>query len=799
LLHRLPSQAAGEARRYAGRPFLGAFRPGLRPSMSRHLPTSTDPPTSAPGQASPRSAAAALAARLEVAQARLDLLFEASGDGLLLCDDAGLVRACNGAAAELLQVDAAHLVGRSLRSRLDELTVPASGGPAPEGALALRRPDGQTATIELLWMPLPGIAGAAAEHMVRLHDLSDDRRTQQRLLKLANFDSLTGLPNRALFRDRLAGAMRRARRNRRLLALMFLDLDRFKVINDSLGHEAGDRLLQHVAQVLSESLRGTDSVGRAVGDDRFTVSRLGGDEFTVIAEGLGGADDAVLVAQRLLDALATPFKLGEEEIVVSASIGITLYPVDDVDLDGLLRHADMAMYRAKALGRGIYCFFSEDLQAAVAARLSLENALRRALERDEFMLHFQPKARLADDQIVGVEALLRWRRPGRGMVPPDRFIAVLEETGLILQAGAWVIRSACTQLAAWDRAGAPPLRLAINISARQFRHATLARHLEDTLVEHEIDPSRIDIELTESMLMEDNDATRHMLANFARIGVRLALDDFGTGHSSLSYLKRFNVDSLKVDRSFVSALPDDSEDRAIAQAVIVMAHSLQMSVVAEGVETIAQAESLHAMGCDEVQGYLVGRPMPAEEFLQWLARRKRRPIHRRVEEAASPAEAPPQVQRIDLDGTPQPQPAEGSLTVWAVHPASLESAHAPARDQWPLIPIAGGLEPGAAGGGDVAGAAGIDTGWCWVGQDARADDAHRVAAADGPDEPCAGAGGDVHQQGRQGNAGALGGHAAGERARHVDRHLPRPVQPVPARALEARGAAAGLPDPGRAG
>jgi EAL domain-containing protein (putative c-di-GMP-specific phosphodiesterase class I) len=298
-----------------------------------------------------------------------------------------------------------------------------------------------------------------------------------------------------------------------------------------------------------------------------------------------------------------------------------MYPTDDVDLDGLVRHTDMAMYRSKSLGRGMYSFFSDDLNAAVSARLSLEGHLRHAAERKEFELHFQPKADLDSGQITGVEALLRWHRPGHGMVPPDRFITVLEETGLILPVGAWVIRTACRQLGEWDRQGLPPLRMAVNLSARQFRHQFLASLVEDSLRENAIDPRRLEIEMTESVLMEDTEGTRNLLESFARIGVRLAIDDFGTGHSSLSYLRRFNVDTLKIDRSFISSLPDSLEDAAIANAVIALGRSMDMKVVAEGVETEAQAELLRDLGCHEAQGYLLSRPLPAEAFAAWLTAR----------------------------------------------------------------------------------------------------------------------------------------------------------------------------------
>ncbi len=553
---------------------------------------------------------------------RFRALFEHASEAMVVCNEAGEVLAANGAVASLFGEAPAALVGKPLMPRLQQVAgAPAEPFMLRSGEATLHQHRAPGRPVELRITRLPGADGR--HWLVALRDNADRVQTQERLAFLANFDSLTGLPNRTLFRDRLAQAMGRAQRSGRPLALMFLDLDRFKVINDSLGHEAGDRLLQHVAQTLTQCLRGVDSVARLVDAEPITLSRLGGDEFTVIAEGLAGVEDAMLVARRLLDALNTPVQLGAEEVVVSASIGISMYPTDDVDLDTLVRHTDMAMYRSKSLGRNTYSFFSDDMNAAVAARLSLEGALRRATERNEFLLHFQPKACLRTGTVTGVEALLRWQRPGLGLVPPDRFISVLEDTGMILPVGAWVIRAACAQLGEWDRMGLPPLRMAVNLSARQFRHQFLASMVEDTLRENYIEPGRLEIELTESLLMEDNETNRSMLASFSRMGVRIAIDDFGTGHSSLSYLKRFNIDTLKIDRSFVKSLPDSSEDLAISTAVIAMARSMQMSVVAEGVETEPQAQTLRELGCDEMQGYLLSRPLPPAELVAWLHKRLR--------------------------------------------------------------------------------------------------------------------------------------------------------------------------------
>ncbi len=552
----------------------------------------------------------------------LRVLFDRSDDGLVICAGGGRVLACNPASERMFGAAASAIVGTNIADWLGNGTAREAdaGFLVTAGETIARQRNGGVpfaAQVEVHETHQDG----ESRYIVSVRDLTEQRQTQQKLEYLANFDSLTGLPNRVLFRDRLAQSMERARRSGQPMALMFLDLDRFKVVNDSLGHEVGDALLRHVAQTLTQCLRSVDTVGRDTDGTPFTLSRLGGDEFTVIADAVGGAEDAAMIARRLLEALAVPFAVGDEELHVSASIGISMYPMDDVDLDGMIRHTDMAMYRSKSMGRNTYSFFSDDLNAAVSARLSLEGALRRALERKEFCLYYQPKADLMTGRVTGVEALLRWHCPGRGMVPPDRFIAVLEDTGLIVQVGAWVIRAACKQIADWDRAGLPQISLAVNLSARQLRHPYLVALVADTLRETGIEPSRLELELTESLLMEDTDVNRGVLAAFARLGVRLAIDDFGTGHSSLSYLRRLDVDTLKIDRSFVTEIPHDAEDCAIATAILALGKSLQMKVVAEGVETQEQAAFLRDLGCTEMQGWLLSRAQPAAQMATWLQAR----------------------------------------------------------------------------------------------------------------------------------------------------------------------------------
>jgi diguanylate cyclase (GGDEF)-like protein len=462
--------------------------------------------------------------------------------------------------------------------------------------------------------------------LAHAREIVEREANEVRLSLMANFDSLTGLPNRTLFHDRLRQAMARAQRSGRTFALMFLDIDRFKNINDSLGHDIGDRLLVAVAQALTGCVRDTDSVGReGQAGSAEGVFRLGGDEFTLLAEDLAGKDSVGHLARRILDFLSQPFVIDEHELFISASIGITLYADDDTPLDELIKQADIAMYRAKALGRDTYFFYDDQLNQAVRGRHELETRLHHALERNEFLLHYQPKADLATGRITGVEALLRWQPPGEALVGPDQFIPILEETGLIVAVGAWVIQEASRQMMAWQREGQRPIDLAVNVSARQFRHQAFIDQLGERLAASGFDPARLEVELTESILIDDSESVREILEGLSAMGVRIAIDDFGTGHSSLRYLKRFNVDTLKIDRSFVKDTPDDPEDSAITAAVVALGHGLGLNVVAEGVETMEQLEFLRVRSCDEWQGYLLSRPLDGAAFACWFAEREAGP------------------------------------------------------------------------------------------------------------------------------------------------------------------------------
>ncbi len=447
---------------------------------------------------------------------------------------------------------------------------------------------------------------AGGEWVGTVQDITERKQAEDQLAYLANYDALTGLPNRYLFQDRLDHALRQADRSGEQLALLFLDLDRFKAINDTFGHAVGDEMLKLAARRLLSTVRASD-----------TVARLGGDEFTLLLENVSDSEEAGSVAGKALDAMNQPFVLGGRELCVSVSIGIALYPGDAADTVTLLKHADAAMYQAKEQGRASYHFFTSALNQQVQERLRLETALRNALARDEFVLHFQPQVQIDNGRIIGFEALLRWRPNQADLVPPDQFIPVLEETGLIIPVGEWVLREACQWLQRWQQAGLWVPRVAVNLSARQFQQGALVQIIADILAATDLATDRLELEITESILVE-HALSDPAISQLQNMGVRLAIDDFGTGYCSLSYLKRFEVDTLKIDRSFVRDLGYDSDDAAITTAIITLAHSLELTVIAEGVETAEQIAFLQRHGCDYLQGFLASRPLPPEDCAVWL-------------------------------------------------------------------------------------------------------------------------------------------------------------------------------------
>lgn len=424
---------------------------------------------------------------------------------------------------------------------------------------------------------------------------------------LAHHDVLTGLPNRILLQDRLNQAIELAHRQGRQVAVLFMDLDHFKYINDSLGHAIGDRLLQSVTQRLTASVRHSD-----------TVCRQGGDEFIILLAQVEHAEDAALSAQKILTALLPPHLIDGHSLHIDVSIGISVYPIDGEDADTLIKHADLAMYYVKENGRNHYKFFEPAMNARAVQRQSVEASLRLALERDEFILYYQPKINLRSGTIVGVEALIRWQHPQLGLLLPAQFVRIAEDSGLILPIGRWVLRQACLQARRWQQAGLPPITIAVNTSALEFRAEDFLESIRNTLTEIGLEPRFLELELTESVLMRDVESTDSVLQALAELGVKLAVDDFGTGYSSLSYLQQFPIDTLKIDQSFVNQITSNSGDAAIVSAVIGMGKSLKHSVIAEGVETSEQYAYLRDQLCDEGQGYYFGYPVPADNFASLL-------------------------------------------------------------------------------------------------------------------------------------------------------------------------------------
>ena len=447
------------------------------------------------------------------------------------------------------------------------------------------------------------VASSDDEAVAIIRDITERKNSERTIRQLAYHDALTGLPNRTLFEDRLTVAVAQARRAGEALAVMFLDLDRFKLVNDTLGHGAGDKLLTMVGDEISGLLRDGD-----------TVARVGGDEFTLLLPRVSGSEDATDVADRILAQLKKPKRIAGQEFRVTTSIGVTLFPGDGDDPETLLRNADTAMYRAKERGRDNYQLFTPAMNASVVQRLALERDLRRALEREEFEVYYQPCASIADGRIVGAEALVRWNHPERGLVMPDEFIPLAEETGLIIPLGEWVLTEAVHRAKKWIAGGLPPLRLAVNLSALQLQHEPLVAMVSSVLKSCRVPAERLQLEITEGAMMDNVESAIRIVKELRHLGVSVAVDDFGTGYSSLSYLKRFPIDTVKIDRSFVRDLTIDPNDAAIVTTILAMARSLGLHVVAEGVETRQQLEFLREHGCDEFQGYLLSRPIPAAEY-----------------------------------------------------------------------------------------------------------------------------------------------------------------------------------------
>ena len=471
--------------------------------------------------------------------------------------------------------------------------------------IGFRRTDGDLRLLRIHGQPLDEQAADFITWTGTLQDVTEKKAAEENLNYLANYDTLTGLPNRHMFHHRLQEAISRAAQHRSRLAVIFLDLDRFKAINDALGHSVGDDVLKLAAMRLRQTIRDTDM-----------VARLGGDEFTIILENIVDHQNVVTIAQRIVEALSEGFALaGERDLCTSCSVGITLYPDDGTDVTALLQNADVAMYRSKAEGRGLYRFYTPDMNREAHERLTLENQLRSAIRKKEFALHFQPQLSLATGKLAGVEALLRWRTEF-GLIPPGKFIPILEDSGMIQDLSGWVLENACRQIRSWHDMGLPKLRIAVNLSARQLQQPDLTGMIHDILRQTMLSPEYLEIEITESVLL-DPGTINPTARELADMGVRLSIDDFGTGYCALNYLKQLSVDVIKIDRSFIRDIPKDQDDRAISEAIINLSKSLGLQVIAEGVETREQWEYLRRQGCDLMQGFLASKALPSDEFVLW--------------------------------------------------------------------------------------------------------------------------------------------------------------------------------------
>jgi diguanylate cyclase (GGDEF)-like protein/PAS domain S-box-containing protein len=514
--------------------------------------------------------------------------------------------------------------------------------------LRVRRADG---SVRHVHQQVEVIEHDAQGHGVRLagavHDVSRHKAAEEEIRRLAYYDPLTGLPNRLMFTERLRRSLAHAERHQQRLAIMFVDLDNFKRVNDTLGHTVGDELLRTAGDRLTRSLRITDGLTRIAAASEHAIARLGGDEFIVMVTELERTADVATIAQRLVSTLAEPLTLQGTEVFVGGSVGVAMFPDDGRDIDTLLKNADTAMYRAKEAGRGAFQFYDASMNARALDRLMMETRLRRALERQEFVLHYQPRVDVPTGRVVGAEALIRWQHPERGLLPPAEFIPLVEEVGLVVPIGEWVIEMACSQIAAWQANGLGDIPVAVNLASTHLRERALPALVARAIRDHGVSAQCLEIEVTESILLADSALSGEIADELNRMGVRLSIDDFGTGYSSLSYLKRLPIASLKIDRSFVRDLVTDPDDEAIVTAIIALAHSLKLKVVAEGVETGAQLAMLKARHCDEYQGYLTSRAVEADEF---------EAVVRSLRDGANPSHERPLI-GLTCSATPARQPS----------------------------------------------------------------------------------------------------------------------------------------------
>jgi diguanylate cyclase (GGDEF)-like protein/PAS domain S-box-containing protein len=555
------------------------------------------------------------AQRLAESEARYRQIIDTTQEGVCLIDSHATTVFYNRRLADLLSYTREELLGRSAfelvapadRPRLVQRLETRARGRADTYEVRLLKRNGEELWVRLVATPMVDEAGTYIGSLAMISDLSTQRRVEADLHRVARSDAITNLPNRLALVDRLAQALAQAARQQSGLAVLFLDLNRFKTINETLGHRFGDALLRSVAERLHGCVGSSD-----------LIARFDGDTFAIVLPNFTGPDQARSVAEKLLSALSAPFRILERELDITASIGISLFPTDGTNVETLIQNADTALHLAKKLGHNSFQFYQTEAGADRLERFELESALRRAVERDELRLHYQPQLALSDGHIDGVEALVRWQHPTLGLVAPGRFIPLAEEIGMIVPIGQWVLNTACRDIAAWNTAGLPPLRVSVNVSAPQFAGSDLVQDVDAALRSNRLDPAQLELELTESMTMKNPENTIAILARLRGMGVKTSIDDFGTGYSSLSYLKRFSIHTLKIDQSFVREIAFDASDAAITASVVELAHNLGLDVVAEGVETDSQLNYLAGRGCDRIQGYLVGEPMAAESMHTWF-------------------------------------------------------------------------------------------------------------------------------------------------------------------------------------
>jgi diguanylate cyclase (GGDEF)-like protein/PAS domain S-box-containing protein len=564
---------------------------------------------------------AGLADTLREAEARYHALFRNSIDAILVMRPDGSILAANDEACRMLEYDEAELrkLGRekifdSADGGVQAMASELARNGAARGEFRMVRKDGSVVPVELSAATFTDRSGQLGASMI-IRDITERRRAEEHIEYLAYHDELTGIPNRAHFQREFDRTVAMSQRYGLSCALLLVDLDRFKYINDTIGHQAGDQLLKQMAARLRACLRDSD-----------IIARLGGDEFVILMQDAANMEAVTAVADKILEVASRPLIIEDQEFLVTASIGISVYPHDGADLQTLLRSSDLAMYRAKDAGKNGYRYFAPEMNVHSRIRMEIESALRGAIDRQEFVLHLQPKLQLSTLTVAGMEALIRWQHPERGLLNPSEFIGIAEETGLIVPIGDWVLEEACRHGQALREAGHRNLSVAVNLSARQLFDDDLAKRIAEILRITGFPAQNLQLEITESAVMRDAEQAVRLLTALHSTGVRMAIDDFGTGYSSLAYLKRFPIDCVKIDRSFIRDLPQNSDDVAITRSIIAMAHNMTLEIVAEGVETVGQLEFLQACGCDEIQGFLFSEPLPAEAFLRFLHRPSMQPV-----------------------------------------------------------------------------------------------------------------------------------------------------------------------------